>query len=81
MALYLRPFVTSQSSVETDERIELVFGMEAFLDLCRKEIPGISKNKLFPSRTLSDTLGFRKFHHGPSIVATFRELSSTTVGG
>ena len=33
LCLCVRPFVTSRSSIETDERIEMVFGMGASFDL------------------------------------------------
>jgi len=67
--------VTSRSSIETAERIDLVFCVYAFLTystLCYKEIQ-ISLWDFVPNS------GLRKFHHGISIVETCYHLSSGKV--
>ena len=56
--------VTSRSSIETPERIELVFCLESFSTypaLCCKEIQIPTKIWVLPSGTLSQTPGFKKF--------------------
>ena len=66
-------FVTSRSSVETAERIELFFCMEAFSDLSYsvlQENSDIYKNKGTSLWDCVPNSGLRKFRHSISIVET-----------
>jgi len=54
VSVCLCPSVTSQSPIETAERIRLVFGKGA--TLCYKKIRAAPKTRVFPSATLPDTL-------------------------
>ena len=74
--------VTSPCSIETDERIELVFGVVASFHLfyaVLKGNSGISKIRALLSGTLSQTPDLKKFCFGISIVDTCCRLSSTKV--
>jgi len=51
----LRPTVTSRYFIETTGRIELGFGMEASFPHCVIRKLGMSKNRVLPSGTLSQT--------------------------
>ena len=69
-------------SIETDERIELVFGVVAFFHLFYAVLngnSGISKIRALLSGTLSQTPDLKKFCFGISIVDTCCRLSSTKV--
>ena len=75
-------FVTSRSSVETAERIELFFCMEAFSDLSYsvlQENSDIYKNKGTSLWDCVPNSGLRKFRHSISIVETCYQLSSRKV--
>jgi len=82
MGLCLRPSVTSRSSIETDERIGLVFGMGASFDLSYTVLYGNSctfKNKGTSLWNFAPNFGLRKFRHGISIVEACYQLSSRKV--
>ena len=60
----VRLSVSSRSSIETGERIELVFGVGSSFHpsyTVLKETSGISRIMLFPSITLSQTLDVENF--------------------
>ena len=74
--------VTSRCSIETDERIELVFGMRASFHTSYTVLKGnlvISKNKGTSLWNFVLNSGLRKFCHGISIVETCYQLSSRKV--
>ena len=74
--------VTSGSFIETDERIELVFGMWASFHpsyTVLEENSVISKNKGISLWNFVLNSGLRKFRHGISIVETCYQLSSSLV--
>jgi len=73
MALCPSVSVTSRSSIETAERIELVFGMRASFHPSYTVLKGnsvISKNKGTSLWNFVLISGLRKFRHGISIVET-----------
>ena len=61
----VRPSVTSRSSVETAEQMELIFGMGASFDITLncviRKFGYTSKNKVLPSGTLRQTLNLENF--------------------
>jgi len=82
MGLCLCLSVTSRSSIETAERIELVFGMRAsfhpsYTVLKRNSV--ISKNKGTSLWNFFLNFRLRKFRHGISIVEMCYQLSSRKV--
>jgi len=63
LSVCVRLSVTSRSSIETDERIELFLARElpsTHPTLCSEEIRVSSKTRVLPSGTLSQTLDFKK---------------------
>ena len=82
MALCPSVSVTSRCSIETAERIELVFGMWASFQPSYTVLKGnsvISKNKGTSLRSFVLNSGLRKFRHGISIVEACYQLSSRKV--
>jgi len=78
----VRPSVTSRCSIETDERIQLGFGMWASFHPSYAVLRGnsvISKNKGTSLWNFVLKSGLRKFCHGISIVETSYQLSSRKV--
>ena len=78
----LCPSVTSRCSIETDERIELVFGMWASFHPSYTVLKGnsvIPQNKGTSLWNFVLNSGLRKFRHGISIVETCYRLSSRKV--
>jgi len=76
------PSVTSRCSIETVERIELVFSMWASFHpsyTVLKENSVISKNKVTSLWNFVLNSGLRKFRHNISIVETCYQLSSKKV--
>ena len=74
----VRLSITSRCSIETDERIELVFGVGASFHLCYKEIHVPSKIRYRPTSVcnFAPNSGLRKFRHGISIIDACYQLSS-----
>ena len=68
----------SQSSIESAERIELVFGMWASYTVLKGNSV-ISKNKGTSLWNFVLNSGLRKFRHGISIVETCYQLNSRKV--
>jgi len=84
LCLSVRPSVTSRCSVETDERIQLVFGLSASFHPSYTVLKGNSVNSKNKGASLWNFVlnsGLRKFSHGHgiSIVETCYELSSRMV--
>ena len=82
VCLFVSLSVTSRCSVETAERIELVFGMWASFHPSYTVLKGnsvISKNKGTSLWYFVLNSGLRKFRHGISIVETCYQLSSRKV--
>jgi len=77
LCLSVRLSVTSRCSIETAERIELVFGMRASFNPSYTVLKGnvISKNKGTSLWNFVLNSGLRKFRHGISIVETCYQLS------
>ena len=72
--------VTSQCSIETSGRIELVFGRETSFDLSYTmswRNSGIYKNKGISLRNFVLNSGLRKLNHGTSIIKACYQLSWT----
>jgi len=81
LSVCARLSVTSRSSIETDERIELFLARElpsTHPTLCSEEIRVSPKTRVLPSGTLSQTLDFKN-SFGISIVETCYRLRSRKV--
>jgi len=82
LCLSVRLSVTSRCSIETTERIELFFGMQASFHPSYTVLKGnsvISKNNGTFLWNFVVNSGLRKFRHGISIVETCYQLSSRKV--